>query len=119
MAATSGQTGRRQFLRRAAAASGLALLFQSRLPVSAVPKPAPGDSNSKSSITTYRLSTRGIRTCNACKAHAANRFYKDAQTANTDRPHLGCDCGIVTQPLRKGRWNQYFKNRSIYDLRWR
>jgi hypothetical protein len=71
--------------------------------------------------TAYRLSTHGRRVCSACRSHAANRFYISADAANTGRPHVGCNCGIVTQDLLKGTWSCYFRGgrASVYDLRWR
>jgi hypothetical protein len=69
--------------------------------------------------TVYRLSTRGHRTCTACKGHAANRFYKTREAADADRSHAGCNCAIVSQRIKRGLAKQYFKQRrQVFDLRW-
>jgi hypothetical protein len=69
--------------------------------------------------TAFRLSTHGRRTCHACKSHAANRFYRTFQAADTFRAHLGCNCGIVTQPLLAGIYFCFFAQSDLYDRRWK
>jgi hypothetical protein len=68
--------------------------------------------------TVYRLSTHGRRCCKACKAHAANRFYRTRKAADGNRPHLGCNCAIVTQEIDRAQAKQFFKKRhKVFDLR--
>jgi hypothetical protein len=70
--------------------------------------------------TAYRLSSHGRRVCSACKAHDANRFYRTYGAADRLRAHLGCNCGIVTQDLRRATWVCYFRGgrTNVYDRRW-
>jgi hypothetical protein len=66
----------------------------------------------------FRLSTHRHRTCKACKAHAANRFYRTRKAADKDRAHAGCNCAIVTQTIARPLAKQYFKGRrKVFDLR--
>jgi hypothetical protein len=102
--------GRRAFLRLAAL--GLVAL----LPGSALA--AEGRKRRKKTKLVYRLSTHRRRTCKACKAHAANRFYRTRRAANKDRAHAGCNCAIVTQTIDRRLAKQYFKGRrKVFDLR--
>ena len=71
----------------------------------------------------YRLSTRGMVACNACKAQGAHQYFRKARFANHGRAHPGCDCRIVTQSITKQVWKLYFKNedgslRNVWDDRW-
>lgn len=67
----------------------------------------------------YRLSTNGQRACNACKGHAAHRFFRTRAVADANRAHKGCNCAIVPHPLPMGTWNQYFTpDRDVWDDRW-
>lgn len=99
-------------------AAGVGALLVPRVGSAEALKGTPADSRSARSKTAYRLSTRGRAVCNACKAHAANRFYATWDAAEGDRAHTGCNCRIVTQSLRNGRWVQYFASGDVYDLRW-
>lgn len=70
-------------------------------------------------VRVFRLSTHGQRTCHACRAHGANRFYLTPQAADEDRAHPGCNCRIVSQPLPPGLAKHYFRSgEEIFDLRW-
>lgn len=101
--------GRRAFL--GLLASGLVAL----LPGSALGVPRRKRKKTK---RVFRLSTHKRRTCNACKAHAANRFYRTRRAANKDRAHVGCNCTIVTQTIDRQLAKQYFKGRhKVFDLR--
>jgi hypothetical protein len=106
---------RRAFLRRSMAGAGSTVVFA--MPV--VRHLDRADASTKTR-TVYRLSTHGRRVCDACKAHAANRFYRTV-AATSDRAHLGCNCGVVTQEISKGLWTCYFQRggrRNVFDLRW-
>jgi hypothetical protein len=66
----------------------------------------------------FRLSTHRRRTCKACKAHGANRFYRTRKAADKDRAHAGCNCAIVTQTIDRRLAKQYFEGRrKVFDLR--
>jgi hypothetical protein len=72
----------------------------------------------KKTKTVFRLSSHRRRTCQACKAHGANRFYRTRKAADKDRAHPGCNCAIVTQTLDRRLAKQYFKGRrKVFDLR--
>jgi hypothetical protein len=66
----------------------------------------------------YRLSSRGCSACHACKAHAANRYYRTQEAADADRAHVGCHCKIVSQRIPRRLAKRYFKGRDVYDVRW-
>jgi hypothetical protein len=68
-------------------------------------------------VLVYRLSSHRRRTCGACKAHGANRFYKTRTAADTDRAHPGCNCSIVTQPLPRGLVAKLFRHGDVFDRR--
>jgi hypothetical protein len=68
--------------------------------------------------TVYRLSSRGQHACKACKAHAANRFYRTRAAADADRAHAGCGCKIVEQRIKRRLAKKYFKRGDVYDVRW-
>ena len=70
-------------------------------------------------VLVYRLSTHRRRTCGACKAHGANRFYKTWAAADAGRAHLGCNCSIVTQPLPRGLVAHLFRHGDVFDRRFR
>ncbi|MGE3499336.1 MAG: hypothetical protein AB7N53_15730 [Candidatus Binatia bacterium] len=102
---------RRQFLRLTAVSAGATL---ASLAVSA----CGGDSKkTPSRVTAFRLSTHGERTCGACKAHGANRFYRTREAADADRAHLGCNCKIVTHPISADRAKEYFRDGDAFDKR--
>ena len=98
--------GRRAFLRLA----GLGL-------VALLPVPALAAQLRKKKKVVYRLSTHGRRTCTACKAHAANRFYKTQEAAEGDRAHAGCNCAIVSQRVKRRLAKRYFKRGAVFDQR--
>jgi hypothetical protein len=108
--AANGGIGRRAFLRLVAL--GL---------VVAIPGSALAGEERRRKKTTklvFRLSTHRHRTCKACKAHAANRFYRTRKAADKDRAHAGCNCAIVTQTIDRRLAKQYFKGRrKVFDLR--
>ena len=104
--------GRRQFLRLSAVATGVSV-------TSLVLSACGGDHSNTTTMTVsaFRLSTRGERTCGACKAHGANRFYRTREAADGDRAHQGCNCKIVTHPIAQGLANQYFRAGDVFDKR--
>ena len=105
---------RRAFLRRSLAGAGASAVFAMPAVQQLAERPLV------KTRTAYRLSTHGRRTCSACKAHAANRFYRTL-AATGDRAHAGCNCIVVTQDIRSSLWACYFQRRgrrNVYDLRW-
>jgi hypothetical protein len=98
--------GRRAFL----GLLGLSLL-------ALLPDPASALRRRAKKKLVYRLSSRGHHACSACKGHAANRFYETRQAADADRAHVGCHCAIVSQRIPRRLARQYFKQRSVFDLR--
>jgi hypothetical protein len=104
--------GRRQFLRLSAVVTGASLTG------AALSACGDDDSAPAGTATTFRLSTRGERTCGACKAHGANRFYRTRDAADDDRAHLGCNCRIVTQAIAVELADQYFRDGDAFDRRW-
>jgi hypothetical protein len=69
----------------------------------------------------FRLSTRGQDACNACKAHAAHRYYETKADADADRAHKGCNCKIVEHKLDPAVLASYFgagsTSRKVFDDR--
>ncbi|HEX7277680.1 MAG TPA: hypothetical protein VF244_09935 [Acidimicrobiales bacterium] len=111
---------RRDVLRLAGAAGvGTAVADLVVLAPAAGAKPT---STSPSTRTVYRRSPLGRTTCNACKAHDANRYYRTATAAASDKPHPGCDCAIVSHKIPVNQWNAYFTHagadRTKWDVRW-
>ena len=107
---------RRQFL-RGAGAVGLGTAA-----AGALATPAFGSTSSTTLVTVYRLSTRREVACGACKAHAANRYYRLHRYANHGRAHPGCNCDILSQKIRRRRWTAYFVRadgslRRVHDTR--
>jgi hypothetical protein len=73
-------------------------------------------------VKVYRISTRREVCCTACKAHAANRYYRVRRYAKLNRAHVGCNCDVLVQKIRQKVWNAYFVRpngtlRRVYDLR--
>jgi hypothetical protein len=106
---------RRRFL-RGAGVVGLGTLA----PLSAM-RPASASTTAK--IRVFRLSTRGQRVCDACKGHAANKYFRLRRSANHRRAHLGCNCQIVKQRIDQHLWATYFVRRdqtlrNVWDMRW-
>jgi hypothetical protein len=106
---------RRGFLRNAGAA-GFGVALAGRL-TTAEARP------DTRKMVVFRLSTRGLDACNACKGHGANRYFRTSKAANRIRAHAGCNCLIVTQEISKTRWNRYFRRkdgtlRKQWDVRW-
>ena len=67
----------------------------------------------------YRLSPGRQGACNACMAHAANRYYRTPKAADRDRAHRGCSCAIVQHPLPRGAYARMFAGHSdVFDARW-
>jgi hypothetical protein len=97
--------GRREFLR-------LLVLGAAAL------APSPAFARRRKKKVVFRLSTHGRRTCKACKAHAANRFYRTQEAADADRAHVGCNCAIVTQRIKRRLAKRYFSQGNVFDLRW-
>lgn len=89
-------------------------------PVEALAGRREQGSTHRKTKTAYRLSTHGHRVCTACKAHAANRFYRTPKAADGDRAHRGCNCDIVTHPLAAGSYHRFFSGkREVWDRRWK
>ena len=70
----------------------------------------------------YRLSTRDLSVCNACKGHAANRYYRLRRFADHHRAHRGCNCRILVQRVTRREWKEYFVRRDgtwrkVFDVR--
>ena len=57
-------------------------------------------------VGTFRLSTRGMDVCQACKAHAAHKYFRTRQLIH--RAHHGCNCRILKQRISQKTWNRYF-----------
>ena len=105
-----GGIGRRTFLLQLAA-----LGLVAALPVRAL---GAERRRKKKTKVVFRLSSHKRRTCRACKAHGANRFYRTRKAADKDRAHPGCNCAIVTQTIDRRLAKQYFKGRrKVFDLR--
>ena len=105
--------GRRQFLRLSAVGAGVSVasVVASGCGCDSGATAAPGTASA------FRLSTHGERTCGACKAHGANRFYRTREAADGNRAHPGCNCKIVTHPISTDRANGYFRNGDVFDQR--
>jgi hypothetical protein len=107
--------GRRSFIGGVGAA-GTAVLIGTRSGVA-------GAAPQTRLVKVYRLSTRGMVVCSACKAHAAHRFFRRERFANHGRAHKRCNCRILEQRIPRRTWNQYFANadgslRREWDDRW-
>jgi hypothetical protein len=108
--------GRRSFLRGVGAAGATAALIGTRA--------GTADAEAQTRlIKVYRLSTRGMVVCSACKGHAAHRFFRRERFANHGRAHKRCNCRILQQRIPRRTWNQYFLNvdgylRREWDDRW-
>ena len=68
-------------------------------------------------VTVFRLSTHGHRTCGACKANAANKFFRTHAAADQGRAHRGCNCAILTQRLPPGVAKNLFGSADVFDRR--
>ena len=115
--AKAGEMGRRQVLRLLGVGVSSAILATG---------PGCSDDNNnnnnnggQSSATVFRLSTHGQRVCHACKANGANRFFQTSEAADGGRAHPGCNCKIVTQRIRRGVAQQYFRDGPVFDKRQR
>src|SRR5262245_14513805 len=104
--------GRRQFLRLSAVGAGASV-------AGALVSGCGSDSSPPPTATAsaFRLSTHGERTCGACKAHGANRFYRTREAADGNRAHAGCNCRIVTHPISTDTASDYFRNGDVFDKR--
>jgi hypothetical protein len=104
---------RRQFLRLTAVGAGASV-------AGVLVSGCGGDCDTPpptATVSAFRLSTHGERTCGACKAHGANRFYQTREAADGDRAHAGCNCRIVAHPISTQLANQYFRNGDVFDKR--
>ena len=108
------QLGRRQFLRLSAVGAGASVASALVSGCGDCDTAAPTET---ATVSTFRLSTHGERTCGACKAHGANRFYRTREAADGDRAHPGCNCRIVTHPISTESANEYFRNGDVFDKR--
>ena len=106
--------GRREFFRIGIVGSGVSLAG-----LIAGSAGATFSKKRRNVVTIFRLSTHGQRTCSACKAHGANRFYRTKKAANHGRSHRGCNCKIVTQPVPHALAEKYFRRGDVFDKRWR
>jgi hypothetical protein len=85
-----------------------------------IPTPSRGAElrRKKKTKKVFRLSVHKRRCCNACRGHAANRFYRSKRAAKKDRAHPGCNCAIVTQVIDRELAKTYFKGRKkVHDVR--
>lgn len=147
---TEGQWPRRTFLRSAAGVAGLALVGPPLLGActdgsSSGPLGLPADrddssaarsgrdrdsrrrdedrsdlSDTSGAVVVWRLSSRRQHACVACKAHAAHRFYADADAADADRAHPGCSCTVREQRAGSGDQGRQLQAAAgpVYDDRW-
>ncbi|MDP9357008.1 MAG: hypothetical protein M3R02_17320 [Chloroflexota bacterium] len=63
------------------------------------------------SLTVYRLDPGdcvGCQTCNACRGHAANKFFASFAATDGGRAHPGCDCGVVEESMARNTWTALF-----------
>ncbi len=65
---------------------------------------AGGVGSTTSPYQVYRFQTRGTHVCTACRKHAHYKVFLDAETADRNRAHGGCNCRIVTQPITAEYW---------------
>lgn len=71
----------------------------------------------------YHTSSRGRKSCKACRGHAVNRIYSSSQSADRDRAHTGCNCRIVEERIGwrdhlKAFWPDSSGGKVVYDRRW-
>src|SRR6476646_7419966 len=92
--------GRRAFLRGVGAAGATAAVLGPGRSVA-------GASTETRLVKVYRLSTRGMVVCHACKAHAAHRYYRRIRFTK-HRAHRRCNCRVLLQRIPKRTWYQYF-----------
>jgi hypothetical protein len=111
LAKTEGM-GRRQVLQLLGAGVSSAILAGS-----GCSNDSSNNNSGQNSVTVFRLSTHGQRTCRACKANGANRFFQTSQAADGGRAHLGCNCKIVAQRIPRGVAQQYFRDGPVFDRR--
>jgi hypothetical protein len=57
-------------------------------------------------VGTFRLSTHGMDACQACKGHAAHKYFRTRQLVH--RAHRGCNCRVLKQRIPKKTWKHYF-----------
>jgi len=69
---------------------------------------APSSGSSEKSVTVFRLSSRGTRSCNACRTHHKYNIFISYSHANRNRAHPGCNCPIVKQKLPKEVFRRVF-----------
>jgi hypothetical protein len=67
----------------------------------------------------FRRSTRHVRKpCNACVAHATNRYYKTAEAAAADPAHAGCRCSVRGQAIPDSKLASMFtRGGDVFDKR--
>jgi hypothetical protein len=67
----------------------------------------------------FRRSARHSRKpCNACVAHAKNRFYATAEAAANDPAHAGCRCSVRGQAIADSQLASMFKSGdTVFDKR--
>src|SRR5690348_14851905 len=108
--------GRRTFLRGVGATGAAIALTESGAGVAAA-------STDLRLAPVYRLSTRGMVVCSACKGTGAHKYFRKFRFANHGRAHKGCNCRVVMQRIPRRLWKQYFVApggalRREWDDRW-
>ena len=73
-------------------------------------------------VTVFRLKSRDTRSCRACRIHHRFMVAISRHHANVNRAHVGCNCPIVRQRLRRADFRRIFLDtkairRGIVDLR--
>ena len=76
--------------------------------------------NNPTVVTVYRLSTRGIRSCNACVKHAQFKVFTTYDAADQNRAHVGCNCPVVEQFIPVANFNNINHQavNGVIDLRY-
>ena len=121
MGSDNVRLGRRGFLRLGAVAAGtIATGALTRGTTVATRKTGSktGSETKKETKNVWRLSTHGRRACGACKAHAANLYFRAPAFAERTRAHVGCNCPVLKQRIAKEDYDGYFPDGAvIYDNR--
>ena len=67
----------------------------------------------------FRLSSRNVPACGACRGHAANKVFLTEDAAGGNRAHKGCNCSVVAQNLSQADFAKFFSQPGVlvYDIR--
>ena len=86
------------------------------VPEEKVPEKIPLDNQT---YRVYRFQTRNRRACKACKKHGRYKIFLSSESADTNRAHPGCNCGIVEQTISSAYYQQItpFELNGMIDLR--